>query len=92
MSGINATIAADNDGRLTYYQKRGFRDCTLTKVVHTCVLVRFVDKIGKRVRRSSALLRVPLCQGMRCIRSAMPCQTDAPFSDKRPVAQFIDAL
>lgn len=44
---INATIRADNDGGLTYYQSRGFRDWAYDQAV-TLDSGLIVDKISKR--------------------------------------------
>ncbi len=44
---INATIRADNDGGLTYYQSRGFRDWAFDENVALADGQR-VDKISKR--------------------------------------------
>lgn len=44
---INATIRADNDGGLIYYQSRGFRDWKLVKDV-PLASGQIVDRISKR--------------------------------------------
>ena len=44
---INATIRADNEGGLTYYQSRGFRTWTIDKDVKLDSGL-IVDKISKR--------------------------------------------
>lgn len=44
---INATIRADNDGGLTYYQSRGFRDWHVDQDV-ALESGQIVDKISKR--------------------------------------------
>jgi L-amino acid N-acyltransferase YncA len=44
---INATIRADNQGGLTYYQSRGFRDWTIDEGVRL-ENGQIVDKISKR--------------------------------------------
>jgi hypothetical protein len=44
---INASIRADNEGGLTYYQSRGFRTWTIDKDIKLDTSL-IVDKISKR--------------------------------------------